>query len=251
MLANLIALAITLIGAVALVVYGLRYRNRQPAWRAFPVFTGLSEEVGRSAEEGSVIHIALGNASLIGENAMTSVAALEALSALSDLAAAYDTPPIITTGDPTLYLLADDGMRRSYARLGNLRRYRRSLVQYIAADPTTYAAMTATYLYDVGIGANIILGAFDEEVSLITEAAARRGIYTMGGTPLASGLGALYPALKPKQLLMGEEFFAAGAEISQQSTYQASLGGQDLLRWLIMGSIVLIGILSILGIVGG
>ncbi len=111
-ISHLIGFSVVLIGAVALALYGIRYRERLPEARRFPVFRPLSHEVGKAAEEGALIHIALGNGAVTGENAMVSVAALEGLTALCDLSAAYDTPPIITTGDPTLYVLADDWMRR-------------------------------------------------------------------------------------------------------------------------------------------
>ena len=100
---QLLALAIVLAGTVILVMYGVRYRDKAPRVRPVPVFHALSGEVGRAAEEGVSIHIALGNGGLISEDALASVVALQGLRALMDLAAAYDTPPIITTADPTLY----------------------------------------------------------------------------------------------------------------------------------------------------
>jgi len=246
MIGQLIALGFALMGAVAFALYGLRYRERLSARHNFPVFTALADEVGRAAEEGALLHITLGNGSLTGESAMTSVAALEGLTALSNLAAAYDTPPIITTGDPTLYLLADDWMRRAYTRIGKLERYHPTLVQFTASNAVTYAAMAATYLYEKGIGSNIMLGAFEQEVSLLTEAAARRGIYSVGAAVSPAALGALYPALGPRRLVIGEELFAGGAEVTQNTMYQASLKGQDLLRWLVAAGIILMAMLSLL-----
>ncbi|MBN1922581.1 MAG: hypothetical protein JW892_15135 [Anaerolineae bacterium] len=251
LLVPLIALGVTLVAAVALAVIGIRYR-RTPAkhLRDFPIFRALSGEVGRAAEEGTLIHISLGSGSLAGEDAMTSLAALESLSALFDLAAAYDTPPIITTGDPTLYILADDWMRRAYARLGNAERYRPTLVQFTAATPATYAAMAATYLSEKGVGANVFMGAFDQEVSLLTDAVARRDARAIGGAVSPPGLAALFTALGPAHLVMGEDLFAGGAEATQRSVFWASLGTQDFLRWLIVIGMILTALLSVLGLGG-
>ncbi len=245
---HLIGFGIVLIGAVALALYGIRYRERLPEARQFPVFRPLGNEVGKAAEEGALIHIAMGNGSVTGENAMVSVAGLEGLTALCDLSAAYDTPPIITTGDPTLYVLADDWMRRAYARLGNAQRYRPTLVQFTAATPAAYAAIAATYLYEKGVGSNIMLGAFGQEASLLAEAAARRGTFCAGGTTSPESLGALYPALPPSQLAIGEELFAGGAEVTDHPTYWAGLWSQDLLRWIVIGGMIIIAILQFLGI---
>lgn len=242
------ALGVFLIAAVALVVVGIRHRHFVARHlRDFPVFRALPGEVGRAAEEGALIHITLGSGALGGKDAMTSLAALETLAALFDLAAAYDTPPIITTGDPTLYVLADDWMRRAYARLGNAERYRPTLVQFAGATPVTYAAMAATYLSEKGIGTNMILGAFGQEVSLLADAVARRGTRVIGGTVSPEGLAPLFTALGPTQLVVGEDFFAGGAEGTQLPIFWASLGTQDFLRWLLVLGMVATAVYSILG----
>ncbi len=248
LLLPLIALGVTLVTAVALAVVGIRHR-RAPTrhLRDFPIFHALPGEVGRAAEEGALIHIALGNGALTGEDAMTSLAALESLTALFDLAAAYDTPPLITTGDPTLYVLADDWMRRAYARLGNAERYRPTLVQFAAATPVTYAAMAATYLSEKGVGTNMLLGAFDQEVTLLTDAITRRGARALGGTVSPLGLAPLFTALGPMQLVLGEDLFAGGAEATQRSIFWTSLSVQDFLRWLIVIGMLITALFSALG----
>jgi len=251
LLVPLIALGVILIATIAMAIVGIRYRRTSVKHlRDFPIFRAFSGEVGRAAEEGALIHISLGSGALTGEDAMTSLAALESLSALFELAAAYDTPPIITTGDPTLYILADDWMRRAYARLGNAERYRPTLVQFTAATPTTYAAMAATYLAEKGVGANMFLGAFDQEVSLLTDAVVRRGARAIGGAVSPLGLAPLYAALGPADLVMGEDLFAGGAEATQRSVFWASLGTQDFLRWVIVIAMLIIAVFSTLGLGG-
>jgi hypothetical protein len=258
-ISQLVALLFILLGAIALVIYGFRYQKKLVSawkdrtatsfWRAHRVFKSTSDEVGRAAEEGMLVHVALGSGSITQENAMTSVAALQGLDAMINLTASYNIPPILTTGDPTLYLLAADWVRRAYIRQGNLRHYRPISVQFTAATPALYTAMAATYLFDGGIGANFAFGSFDQEVSLLAEAGRRRGIYVAGGTVSPQSLGALYPALAPEQLLMGEELFAGGASVSERSIYHASLWSQDILRLIVIMSIIVLSILSSLGIV--
>lgn len=243
---QIIALAFVLIGATMLAIYGLRYRDTPPETRDYPLFHALSDEVGRVAEEGKTIHIALGNGGLASSDALTSVAAIQSLTALFNLSAAYDAPPLITTSDPTLYLLAGDWMRRAYARIGNAARYRPLFVQFVAPTPTTYAAMAGTYFYDGGISSNIMLGTFEQEVSLLAEATQRRRIHSMGGTTSLEGISALYPLLPADEFVMGEELFAGGAEVIQRSPYWASLSAHDALRWLTIAGMVVAAILSII-----
>jgi len=247
---GLIAFGLALFGALALALYGLRYRNKPFDLRTMPVFQSLTDEVGRVAEEGATIHIALGKGGLLSEDALTSIATLQGLRALIDLAAAYDTPPLITTGEPTLYLMTRDWMRRAYVRIGNAAQFRPVFVQYTAASPAVYAAMAATYMFDGTIGSNVMIGTFDEEVSLLADAAHRRGIESMGGSVSPQGLGALYPALDKEQLVMGEDLFAGSAVASTHSTYQTSLRVQETLRWLVIVSIIIISVMSILNVGG-
>ncbi len=241
-----LALGIVMVSAVILAINGLRFRDKSPQVRQLPVFQALAGEVGRAAEEGNSLHIALGSGSVISDDAMTSVVALQSLRALMDLAAAYDTPPIVTTADPTLYLLANDWMRRAYTRIGNVSLFRTDFVHFTAASPTLYAAMAATHLLDKGVGANIMLGKFDHEVSLLTESAHRRGINMMGGTVTPLGLSALYPALDMERLVMGEELFAGPALVQERSSYWASLSTQDVLRWIVVVGILMTAGLSLL-----
>ncbi len=248
----ILALLALLGGAIAFVYFGFRFRKGSAETRDYPVFGALSDEVGRAAEEGALIHLTLGSGDLGGEDAVTTLAACEGVTALCDLSAAYDTPPIITTGDPTVYLLADDWMRRAYARLGNVARYRPTLVQYMAATPMTYAALSATYLYERGVGTNVMLGAFDQESAFLVEAALRNGTPTSAGAVSPVALGALYPALSPQDLAVGEDLFAAGAEAIGKPAYAAGLWTEQTLRWLIAAGMVGLAILSLLGIgVGG
>lgn len=250
MLNNLIALGLVLIGAVALALYGFRHQRKRRDARLMPVFRAFSDEVGRVAEEGASIHVALGSGGLLSQGGMVSIAALQGLSVLTELSAAYDTAPYITTGDPTLYLLADNELRRAYARLGNERNYKPGFVQFISPNPTVYAAMAATYAFDQAIGTNINLGVFDQEVSLLVDSSALRNIKMFGGATSVRALAALYPALTEDQLVMGEQIFTGGAEVTGRSVFGGSLWAQNILRWLVIAGIVVATVLSLSGFGG-
>ncbi len=241
---------------VAILAWGgwaLFARRHLPAARAFPLFSRAAGAIGRAAEEGALVHLTLGSGSLVGSDAMTSVAALEGMTPLLSFSAAYDTPPIITTGDPTLYLLADDWMRRAYSRVGNVERYRPLLVQFSAGDPVTYAAWAATYPLDADKGGTqAMVGAFRQEVSLLADAAVRKGFEVMGGAVNPTGIAALYPATPVQGLAMGEDLFTGAALAQEKPSLQALVWAEDSLRWLLIAAIVAVVVLSLLGIqVGG
>ncbi len=246
--------AVTVIGFTVLTLllwgaWALWIRRRHPVARSYPLFTRAAEAIGRAAEEGSLVHLTLGNGSLVGSDAMTSVAALEGMSLLLALSAAYDTPPIITTGDPTLYLLADDWMRRAYLRVDNVDRYRPLLVQFSANDAVTYAAWAATYTLDADRGGTqAMVGAFRQEVSLLTDAGVRKGFELMGGAVDPIGIASLYPTTPVEGLAMGEDLFTGAALAQERASLQALIWTEETLRWLLIASLIGVAILSLLGL---
>ncbi|MBN1249790.1 MAG: hypothetical protein JXC32_19155 [Anaerolineae bacterium] len=251
---QLIALGLALIGAIALAACGIRQRRKiqeaTPVGTGVPMFRAFSDEVGRVAEEGRSIHVALGSGDILGEQGMVSIAALQGLTALTELSAAYDTPPLITAGNPTLYLLAENQARGAYARLGSSESYRFGTVRYVAPSPIVYAAMAATLAADESLGTNINLGSFDQEVSLLTHAATVNNVALFGGAASPTGAAALYPELGPTHMAIGEELFAGGAEVTKRSAFWAGLATQDIMRWLvILGMLVAAGA-SLLGLGG-
>ncbi len=243
-----LALIATLIASLSLVFYVVRQRRHALGVRRFPLFHALAEEVGRSAEGGTLLHLTLGRGDITGQDALTSITALQGLGQLLNMAAAYDTPPIISTGNPTLYVLADDMMRRAYARIGNVKRYRPTLVQYVAASPITYAAMSAMQLHKGEGGSNIVMGVFDQEVSFLVDAGERQGVSTMGAAVSPQALAALYPAMGNDELAIGEDFFSGSVSTMETPLHRASLWTQDLLRWILIAALVLTGLFSLLGI---
>ena len=242
MSSQLIALSFALISGVALSIYGILSKSILKRRQSVETITTsgfhiLSNEVGRVAEEGTAIHITLGNGGIVSDNALTSIAALQGLSTLIDLAAAYDTPPYMTTGDPTLYLLADNRLRKAYARLGNLALYQPNFVQFASSTAAGYAAVAAQQLSKNKVGTNIMLGSFDQEISLVSDAAEKQRIKSYGGSTSPQGLAALYPTLGSEALMIGEQLFEGESE-TRRSVYAASLWGQDILRWLVIAGIL-------------
>jgi hypothetical protein len=233
---------LTLSVLVLMVLLILRGRKgTPPSVRPLPAFQDLRTEAGYAAESGGAIHIALGNGGLYGEDAVTSLAGLQVVEALADAAVSYDAPPIITVGDPTLLPLAQDILRRAYERNGLIEMYNPSRVRFVAPSPIAYAAGAANVTTTENITANMMAGAFGAEVSLIADAGARRDLPQLAAVAAPAAIGALYPITD--RLAMGEELYAAGAQVTEERPYLVSLVAQDILRVIlvlaIFGSTVL------------
>jgi len=203
-------------------------RGPRPAIRPLPAFQDLRDEIKRAAESGGIIHIALGNGGLNEEDAVTSLAGLQLVEALADAAVAYNVPPIITVGDPTLLPLAQDTLRRAYERRDIADLYKPDRVQFVAPSPVAYAAGAANVVTAAGVTASVIIGAFGAEVSLITDAGAQRNLPLFAAVAAPRAIGALYPATD--RLAVGEELYAAGAQMTEKRRYLVSLVAQDILR---------------------
>jgi len=234
-----ISLAIS--GLVLGLVIGVRWflrkrRDVAPNIRPLPAFRDLKEEVKQAAENGKGIHIALGSGGLTGENAVTSLAGLQVVEALADSAVAYDVPLVITVGDPTLLPLAQDVMRRAYEKRGLTELYRPSLVRFVAPTRIGYAAGAADQIAAEDVMVNVMVGHFGSEVSLIADAGARLGLLQSAAAVSPTAVGALYPAVN--RLAVGEELYAAGAQMTEKYRYLDSLTAQDILRLILVIVIV-------------
>jgi hypothetical protein len=212
--------------------------------RPLTSFQDLRSETGRAAEGGGTIHIAIGNGGLIGEDTVTSLAALEVVEELADTAVLYNAPPIVTVGDPTLLPLAQDILRRAYERHDLVKRYDPDQVRFVAPSPVAYAAGAANIVMTEDVMSNAMIGAFGSEVSLITDAGARRDLPQLAAAAAPSALGALYPATD--RLAVGEELYAAGAQMTEKRRYTISLQAQDILRLVLAGFIVMTAALALL-----
>lgn len=225
-------LLLVLSGFVLLVLLILRGRKGPaPQIRRLPAFQDVWDETGVAAESGGAIHIALGSGGLSGEDAVTSLAGLQVLESLADAAVSY-TSPIVTVGDPTLLPLAQDTLRRAYERNGLAALYDPGRVRFVAPSPVAYAAGAAHVVATENITASTMYGAFGAEVSLITDAGDRRDLPQLAAAAAPQALGALYPAID--RLAVGEELYAAGAQMTGERRYLVSLVAQDVLRVILV-----------------
>jgi len=109
--------------------------------------------------------------------------------------------------------------------------------------PYSYAAGTLSFIQEEDIGANLLVGSYGNEVALITDAAERKESMTLGGTDNLTGQAVLFATAQ--EPLIGEEIYAGGAYLGAGSMHIASLYVQDILRWVIIGLIVIGAILKL------
>jgi hypothetical protein len=193
--------------------------------------------MGRATESGRPVHLALGSGALGGPDTITSLAGFQVLEGLVDAAASYDVPPVITVGDPTLLLLAQDLLRRAYERRQISELYDPGQVRFVAPTSLAYAAGAFPAGVPEDVTATVAVGAFGSEASLIADASNRRRTPQLTAVDDAEAIGALYPAVD--RLAVGEELYALGAQVTEEEKYEASLMAEDVLRIVLALAILL------------
>jgi len=209
--------------------------------RAIPAFKALHGLLARAAESGQVVHLALGASGLGNEETVIASTGLTVLRYLADQGAALGVAPRVTVSDPALLLAAQDVLYRAYARRGKASEYRSTDVQLIAPDATAYAVGAQDTVNRKQVAANVMVGHFGDEYLLIGEAGAQRDILQVAGSDSVNAQP--WILVTANQVLLGEEIFAAGAYLDKQPAHIGSLYVQDVLRVLIVVSIV-IGVLA-------
>ena len=206
------------------------------ALRPLPGMEDLPGAVGRSAETGQPFHISVGVAGVGSAATAETWAGLTVLSQIADEAAACDTPLLVTVADATVLPVAQDILKRAYARQGNPEGYDPNQVRLIAPDPMAYAAGVAGVLNQENLAGSVMVGSFGDEYLLMGETGAQRGVRQIVGAANPQTLPFVYASAD--EALVGEDMFALGAYTSRLPMQVGSLLAQDWARWLVVAAIV-------------
>ncbi len=247
-LANLAGLAVVVLGAILMVVFRIVHRKHPlRGLRLIPAFNRLRQAIGLSVEDGSRLHVSLGNASPYSQQSASALVGMSSLVRITQLSATSDQPPIATGGDGGLAILGQDILRETYRSQNTLALFDPALSQLSGPTPFSYIAGTLPVMHDEGISANILLGNYGPEVALLADAAEHEKKFSIAGSDALPAQAALY--VTASEPLIGEELFASGAALQTNPFHAASLRAQDILRWLVLAGMVAGSVLKLLRII--
>ncbi|MBT3321016.1 MAG: hypothetical protein HN392_01900 [Anaerolineae bacterium] len=206
------------------------------SFRDIPAFANFTKALGNAVENGSRIHFSLGSAGLSNSRTAASFASLSVLRQSAELSAASDKSPLATSGDATLTILSQDSLKIAHNIAGVDHRYEASSGRLAGLTPFSYAAGTVPTIYDEDISANMIAGSFGVEVGLLSDASERTRSFTLAATDSLPAQSVLYA--NANEVLIGEELFASGAYLDIGRTHLVSLYVQDILRWIIVATLL-------------
>jgi hypothetical protein len=231
----------------AVLMLGLSYmhRKKSPVFRDIPAFTHLRQAVGRVVEDGSRLHLSLGHGALITPQSASALAGLALLRRLADLASAGDQPPIASAGDAPLAILAQDTLQAA-AKSSEPAAFDPTAGRLTGLTPFSYAAGVIPIIRDEKISANVLMGNFGVEAGLLTDASERENSFMLAGSDNLTAQAVIYASAQ--EPLIGEEVYAAGAYVESDELHIASLGVQDILRWMIIAAILIGSLLTLAGV---
>jgi hypothetical protein len=209
----------------------------RPPLRAVPGYAALQEYLGRSAESGQTAHVSMGTGGVGTTVTAESLAGLTVLEHVAEHSEATGLKVIATVSDPSLFPAALDVMREAYEVRGYPLAFDPASVRFISPNKAAYAAGVMEILGHADVGCNLMVGSFEDEFLLMSEAGARSGVRQVGGTTSPLILPFVYASVD--HTVLGEEIFAAGAYLRQRASHLASLATQDWLRTGIILAIVI------------
>ncbi|MDW8325869.1 MAG: hypothetical protein RMK99_04820 [Anaerolineales bacterium] len=200
----------------------------------------LPNLIGAAVESGRRLHLSLGHGVLGQPDTATLLAGLNAVGQIATVTVVSDKPPVITTTDGATALLAQDLVRQAYRQQNAAEQYRDDVARVAGLSPLSFNGALTAVVRDEAVAGSIFIGSAGPEVVLLTEAGRQAGAPTFAGSDNIAGQAVLFAAAD--QTLLGEDVYSAGAYLGRMPAHIASLHTQDVMRWLIVGA-MLVGIL--------
>jgi len=237
--------AIVALVVALMLLFSVWKGSRRRTLRNIPAIQRLQRSIDLSVEDGSRLQVNLGHGGLLSPHSAAALAGLTLLQQVAEIAADSDLPPVATSGEGTLMLLAQDTLRGTYRRIGIPNQFDMHMAQTTGITPFAYAAGTLPSVLDRTALSTAMLGVFGPEAGLIADAAHRSEGFSLGGSPSLSTQAVLFVAAH--EPLLGEELYAAGAYTKANIAHEASLRTQDVLRWVIMLLILITALSPLFG----
>ena len=242
-----LGLAFVLIFLALMIILATGKRER--SWRSFrhiPAFVRLRRSIGLAVEAGQRLHISLGRGGLDGPQAGSAFIGLSILQRIVRVASVSDRPPVASSGNALLAILAQDTTRATMRNIGMSSQVDPAAGQLTGLTPFAYAAGAVPIILDQQVSVNLIAGSMGSEVGLMMDAADRSGSLTLAGSDQLAAQAVLFATAQ--EPLIGEELYAAGAYLQAGPFHASSVRTQDVFRWIVAGGILAGAILKMVGL---
>ena len=209
-----------------------------PFLRSIPGLKAIEEAVGRSTEMGKPILFVPG---IMDMNEVETVAGVVVLGHVANMTARYETELDVPVARAIVMQAARQVSKEAYLTQGRPELYNEDMVHYITDDQFAYAAAVNGIMQRDEPAACLYMGKFFAESLLFAETGNSIGAIQIAGTGSQTQIPFFVTACD--YTLMGEEFFAASAYLSQESDLIAGVTAQDVIKSILV-LIILLGTVS-------
>jgi len=222
---GLVALVLVL---VSMFIGVARAKKKLPNFRKIAGLEAMEEAVGRATEMGKPVFYTPGYADVSGTTAAPSLAGLDLLGHVGRLTARYDTKLEVSVGHPNTYTLAQEVLKNSYLTEGRPDSYNDEIIRFTSEIQFAYTAATLGIIQRGKPATCFFTGYFAAEAIILSEAAAAIGAMAIAGA--TNQFQIPFFAAACDYTMIGEEFLAAGALISQDPLRIGGVTGQDYVK---------------------
>ena len=225
--------AILIFGAILIFNTRRAQRGDNIFLRTIPGLKAVEEAVGRSTEMGKPVLFVPGIQDM---DQVETVAGVIVLGHVSKMTARYETPLNVPVSRAIVMKAAREACKESYLVEGRPDMFQEDMVHYVTDEQFAYAAGVNGIMVREKPAACIYMGKFYAESLILAETGNSIGAIQIAGTASQSQIPFFVTACD--YTLIGEEFFAASAYLSDKPELVGAVKGQDVIKVIILFMII-------------
>lgn len=228
--------------AFVLFYMGRAQSGKKPFVRRIPGIDAIEEAIGRATEMGRPVLYVPGIQDI---SEIQTVQGLVILESVAKMTARYQTPITVPVAYPIPFTIAEEMVRGGYLAAGRPEQYDPNSVKFVSPEQFAFAAAITGIMLRDRPAAHIFMGSFYGESLLLAETGYSTGAIQVAGTANVHQLPFFVVACD--YTLIGEELYAASAYLSGEPKLVGSLKGADLMKIVVITTLVIGCVLETLG----
>lgn len=227
-----------------IIIYATKYLKGRTI-RTIEGLDAIEEAVGRAVEMGRPVHSCPGGGGFNSQYAQQTMAAIGIIGHVAKLCASRGAEYKVSINVAHTLPAVEEIIRTSYLSEGVIEQYSPDIVRFLPNQNALFSYCMGMFEREK-IAANIMVGAFFWEAIVIAEHGGSVGAMNIGGTARQSQLPAFVSSCD--YLIIGDEMFAANAYVTKDEEQIANIAGQDIVRMIIVATMILGALASLAGI---
>jgi hypothetical protein len=222
-------LVAVLVLSTAIIYWIQRAQTSEIYLRPVAGLKAFDEAVGRATEMGQPVLFVPG---IMDMDQIETLAGVNVLGYVANMTSRYETKLEVPVSRSLVMAHAREVVKEAYLGAGRPDLYHDDMIHYVTDDQFAYAAAVNGFMLREKPAACFYQGKFYAESLILAETGNSIGAIQIAGTASPSQLPFFITACD--YTLIGEEFFAASAYLSQEKKLMGSIRGQDVGKLIFM-----------------